>query len=156
MFEIKFPIVIQRRIHFKSFSIFCDWQSAGVFFPHPNGNAFCSFATCSIIFVSSINSMKPTDAYMHICVNKIIIIRSDNGLSPGRRQAIIWISAIILSIGTLKINFSEVLIEIHIFSFKKMHMKLSSARWQPFCLGLNELRVACNKISSQLTHVANP
>ena len=36
---------------------------------------------------------------------------SDNGLSPGRRQAIIWINAGLLSIGTLGINFSELLID---------------------------------------------
>ena len=35
---------------------------------------------------------------MHICVNKLIIIGSDNGLSPGRRQAIIWTNAGILLI----------------------------------------------------------
>ena len=29
----------------------------------------------------------------HICVSKINIIGSDNGLSPGRRQAIIWTNA---------------------------------------------------------------
>ena len=35
----------------------------------------------------------------HICVNKIITIGSDNGLSPGRRQAIIWTNAGMLLIG---------------------------------------------------------
>ena len=34
----------------------------------------------------------------------------DNGLSPGRRQAIIWTSAGILLIGPLRTNFSEILI----------------------------------------------
>ena len=29
----------------------------------------------------------------YICVSKLTIIGSDNGLSPGRRQAIIWTSA---------------------------------------------------------------
>ena len=29
----------------------------------------------------------------HICVSKLTIIGSDNGLSPGRRQAIIWTNA---------------------------------------------------------------
>ena len=38
---------------------------------------------------------------MHICVSKLIIIRSDNGLSPGRHQAIIWTNAGILLIGPL-------------------------------------------------------
>ena len=73
----------------------------------------------------------------HICVSKLNIIGSDNGLSPGRHQAIIWTNSGILLIGTLGTKFSEILGEIHIFSFKKMHLKMSSAKWRPFCLGLN-------------------
>ena len=37
---------------------------------------------------------------------------SDNGLSPGRRQAIILTHVLILLIGPLGTNFSEILIEI--------------------------------------------
>ena len=37
----------------------------------------------------------------HICVSKLTIIASDNDLSPGRRLAIIWNNAGILSIGLL-------------------------------------------------------
>ena len=76
----------------------------------------------------------------HICVSKLTIIGSDNGLSPGRRQAIIWTNAGILLIRPLGTNFSEILIRIQTFSFKKMHLKMSSAKWHPFCLGLNVLR----------------
>ena len=77
---------------------------------------------------------------MHICVDNLTIINSDNGLSPGRRQAIIWTNAgILLLIGTLGTNLSEILIEIQIFSFKKMGLKVSSAKWRPFCIGLNVL-----------------
>ena len=75
----------------------------------------------------------------HICISKLIIIGSDNGLSPGRRQAIIWTNAGILLIWTLGTNFSEILSEIHAFSFMKMHLKRSSAKWLPFCLSLNVL-----------------
>ena len=50
----------------------------------------------------------------HICVVELTIIGSDNGLSPGRRQAIIWTNVGILLIGTLGTNFSEILIEIRI------------------------------------------
>ena len=75
----------------------------------------------------------------HICVSKLTIIGSDNGLSPGRRQAIIETKAGMLLIEPLGTNFSEILIEIHIFWFKKMHLKMSSAKWCPFCLGLNVL-----------------
>ena len=75
----------------------------------------------------------------HICVSNLIIIGSDNGLSPGRRQAIIWTNAGIFLIGPLRTNFNEILIEILTFSFKKMRLKVSSAKWRPFCLGLNVL-----------------
>ena len=79
----------------------------------------------------------------HICVSKLNIIASDNGLSPGRRQAIIWTSARILLIGSVGTNFSEILIEIIIFSFKKMRLKVLSAKWRPCCLGLNVLTQIC-------------
>ena len=75
----------------------------------------------------------------HICVVKLTIIGSNNGLSPEWRQAIIWTNAGILLIGPLETNFSEILIWIQTFSFKKMHMKMSSAKWCPICLGLNVL-----------------
>ena len=75
----------------------------------------------------------------HICVSEIIIIDSVNGLSPDRRQAIIWTNAGILLIGPLGTNFNEILIEMNTFSFKKMHFKMSSAKWRLFRLGLNVL-----------------
>ena len=84
------------------------------------------------------NSLRPSDTY--ICVSELTIIGSDNGLSPDRRQAIIWTNAGILIIGPLRTNFSEILIEILAFSYKKMRLKVSSAKWRPFHLGLNVLR----------------
>ena len=75
----------------------------------------------------------------HICVSKLAIIGSGNSLSPGRRQAIIGTNAGILLIGTMGTNFSQNVIEIYTFSFKKMHLKMSSGKWRPFCLGLNVL-----------------
>ena len=75
----------------------------------------------------------------HTCVSKLSSISSDNGLSPGRRQAIIWTNAGILLIGPLGTNFNETSIEIHTFSFKKIRLKLSSGKWRPFCVGLNVL-----------------
>ena len=76
----------------------------------------------------------------HICVSKLtIIVPEDNGLSPDRRQAIVWTNAGILLIRTLGTNFSEILSEIHTFPFKKMHLKTSSAKWRPFCIGFNVL-----------------
>ena len=77
----------------------------------------------------------------HICVSKFTIIGSDTGLSPSRRQAIFWTNAGILLIGPLGTNFNEISIEIHKFSFKKIHLNMSSGKWRPSCLGLNVLMV---------------
>ena len=76
---------------------------------------------------------------MHICVGNLTIIGSDNSLSPGRRQAMTWTNVGILLIGPLGTNFSEMLIKILIFSFKKKHLQISSAKWRPLCLSLNVL-----------------
>ena len=95
-----------------------------------------------------------TDAYMHhsasmslthwgrvthICVSRLTITGSDNGLSPGRRQAILWTNNGILLIGPLGTNCKENLSEILTFLFMKMRLKVSSAKWRPFCLSLNVL-----------------
>ena len=80
-------------------------------------------------------------------VSKLTITGSDNGLSPGRCQAIIWTNAGILLIRKLGTNFSEILSEIRIFSLKKMLLKMSSAKWQQICLGLKVLT------SPKLTYV---
>ena len=69
------------------------------------------------------------------------IIGSDNGLLPGRHQAIIWTNGGILLIGPLGTNFNEILIEIYTFSLKKMHLKILPGKRWPFCLSLNELKL---------------
>ena len=59
-----------------------------------------------------------------ICIGNLTLIGSDNGLSPDRRQAIIWTNARILLIGPLGTNFSENWIEILTYSFKKMRLNV--------------------------------
>ena len=46
-------------------------------------------------------------------------IASDNALSPGRSQSIIWTNAGILSIGPFSTNFIDILIESHTFHSRK-------------------------------------
>ena len=75
----------------------------------------------------------------HICIRKLTIIGSDIGLSPGRCQVIIWTNAGILLIRTSGTNFSEISSEIHPFSFKKGHLKISSVKWWEFSRCLNVL-----------------
>ena len=106
----------------------------------------CAFAIssrlCAVHALSSILQyfvLTHSGRVTHICVSKLTIIDSDNGLSPGRRQAIIWTNARILLIGPLGTNFSDILNGIQTFSFKKVHLKMSSAKWRSFPLGLNVL-----------------
>ena len=88
----------------------------------------------------------------HICVVKLTITASDNGLSPERHQAIIWTNAGILLIGPLGTNVSEILIAIQTFSLKKIRLKMSSAKCCSFRPGLNELSlmtwVTCSTCST--------
>ena len=74
---------------------------------------------------------------LHICIYAVnrVSIGSDSGLSPIRRQAIITGS---LSIGPLGTNFTEILMKIQNFSLTKMHLKISSAKWRPYCPGWDE------------------
>ena len=76
----------------------------------------------------------------HICVSKLSIIGSDNGLAPGWLQAIIWTNDGILLIGPLGTNFSKILIEIQTFSLKKIRLKMSSEKCCSFRLSLNVLK----------------
>ena len=77
----------------------------------------------------------------HICVSKLTIIGSNNGLLFGWCQAIIWTNDGISLIGPLGKNFSETLIKIHTFSVKEMHLKMSG-KWRPFLLSLKVLMVS--------------
>ena len=75
----------------------------------------------------------------HICVSRLTTIGSDDGLSPSRHQPLSKPMLGILLIRILGTNFGETLSEIHTFSFKKMFLKMSSAKWRSFCLGFNVL-----------------
>ena len=83
-----------------------------------------------------------------IYISNLAIVDSVNGLWPNQCQAIFWTNAGMLSIWPLGTNFSEILIEILTFSFKKIHLKVSSAKWRPFCLGLSVLKIRCQNSTS--------
>ena len=53
--------------------------------------------------------------------------------------------------GPLETNLNEILIEIHAFSFTKIHLKMSSGKWRPFCAGLNVLRFL-NKLTTNVRY----
>ena len=120
----------------------CRWSYPGAYvlisavYNNRKNPSNCVFCIYLIYFTTSLTHW---GRVTHTCVGKLSIIGSDNGLSPNRRQAIIWTNAGILLIGTLGTNVSEISIEIYTLSFRKMHLKMSSGKWRPCCLGLNEL-----------------
>ena len=92
------------------------------------------------------DSLRPIDVYMRLV--SYAIIGSDNGLSPGRRQAILWPNAGILLFGPFGTNFSGILIGIQTFSLRKMYLKISFAKWHSFCLGLILLGKSFQSVNS--------
>ena len=99
-----------------------------------SGSGACRCASVGMNFQVTcgvrLNSLRPS---------KLTIIGSYNGLSPGRRQAIIWTSDGILLNGPVGTNFYEILVEICVFSVTKTNLKMSSGNWRQFRLGLNVL-----------------
>ena len=117
-----------------------------------------------LTYSQQINSLRTTSMHVpgcielthlgwvtHICVSKLTIIASDYGLAPGRHHAIIWSSAGFFLIGPLGTNISDILIRIHTFSLKKMHLKILPGKWWPFCLGINVLMSILTSLSPSLS-----
>ena len=117
------------------------YRWARIFYVFDSEDGKCYKRQQSTRFYLWINSLMPSE---HICVGKLAIISSGNGLSPRRHQAIIWTSVGILIIGPFGTNVSDILIIIHTFSFKKFNLKLSFAKWRPLCPGLNMLNCLDN------------
>ena len=67
---------------------------------------FFFFNKCSLLSMRFI-ALTDWGRETHICVGNLTIISTDVGLSPGRRQAIIWTNTGLLLIGPLWTYFSE-------------------------------------------------
>ena len=107
------------------------WYRQAIF--KSKGDKLSSSAECRIrtqglrhLFASRLNAY--IYIYIYASIN-LAIIGPDNGLSPDRRQAIIWSNAEIFLIEPLGKNFSDIWTEIHTFSFKEIYLKMSSGKW---------------------------
>ena len=60
----------------------------------------------------------------HTALEILVDISSSNGLVPNRHHANTWTNLNLLSIGSLRTNLCKTLIKIHIFSLKKMYLKI--------------------------------
>ena len=90
----------------------------------------------------------------HICVRNLTTIRSDNGMLPCRRQAIIWTkTGISLIIGfipkhKLQLNLNR---KSSIFIQEKS-FAMPSVKLRPFCLGLYVFKKCGEGVSSYAFH----
>ena len=66
-------------------------------------------------------------------------------------EAIIWTNAVSLSIWPLRTNFSQIVFEIQIVSFKKMHLKMLFGKYETFCPYLNMLNFVSPHYAQTLT-----
>ena len=92
----------------------------------------------------STNSSPPNAAYMYHWTRPSLV--QVMACRQFRSQASTWTNDSLLSIGLLGTNFSEIWIGILSFSFKKMHLKMSSAKkWRPFWW-INASHVFCETL----------
>ena len=120
-------LIIAQIFYYSTFiSEICDvsdiswWQAC--FTCRISGNSqFCNNSKFLFIFflVTSINSSPPRSALVQVMAY--------------RRQDITATHTELLSNWPLGTNFSENLIEIQNLLFKKIHLKISSAKWRSFC-----------------------
>ena len=95
---------------------------------HVSSNKFMS---------SRVNSSFPSAAYMRQWTGSALVqimacrLFGNNSLSKPMLGC--------CQLEPLGTNFNEIWIKIHNVSFRKMHLKMKSAKWRPFCPGGDEL-----------------
>ena len=138
--HVSSPVIAEKRW------LIVDTHSDYFIIQHQSWKASTSQTSCCSILVWVVvrNTILTHWARVtQICVGNLTIIGSDNSLSPGRLRVIIWTNVGILLIRQWRTNFTEILIKIHTFSFNTMHLKMSSVKRRPFCLGLKMLKTRC-------------
>ena len=124
--------------HFAHFA-YCDGQSHGqwrlagciLFWGGLSNNPKCIMGFLKTH--ESNNSLRHWGRVTHICFTKQWLI--NNGLAPGHHLKQCWD----IINWTLKNNLQWNFNQNSYISFKKMHLKMLSVKWCPFCLCLNVL-----------------
>ena len=110
----------------------CRWKSIG----------FCLWPPSTCIWNFKLKFQSKLD----LCSGNHVVYRQTDGRTDGRTR---WIQYTPPPTGLLSIRpqgeyFNEILIKIKTFSFKKIHLKVLSAKSRPFCLGFDVLHVLGN------------
>ena len=85
----------------------------------------------------------PKHYWFHIPLHKlsqVVVVTFANSSPPSATYILQWIEAALVEIMACRLN-QLILIKIQNFSFTKMHPKISSAKWRPFCPGGDELSI---------------
>ena len=82
-----------------------------------------------------------------------VIVDSVNGLSPVQHQAIIWNKADILLIWPIRTNFSEILIKIQWFLFKKTNWKNVVCNMAAILSGPQYVVVVCDSPGVSISRI---
>ena len=90
----------------------------------------------------------------HICVSKLTVVGSDNGLPPGRRQAIVWTNAEILLIGPSGTCFRNLNRNSYVFIQENAFCKMAAICFWPQCVKQHDEVVIRNYPDSKV-HGAN-
>ena len=116
--------------------------------PFSSSNGFTNQSGPSMFFISQVQAcvVKLNSCvrvyYIYASMNWVIN-RHGSGLSPLRRQAITRSKAGLLSVGLLETYFSEIWIIILSFSFKKMQLKMSSAKMMAILSRVRWVNTGC-------------
>ena len=90
----------------------------------------------------------------YVSVNKVNI-GSDNDLASVWHQAVLWTNVGVLLLEPLGTNFSEIWNKVQTYSYKKMSLKMLSAKWWSFCLKVTSCyQTWCD--SHRSTHSGSP
>ena len=89
-----------------------------------------------------VSSLSPSDAYMRRKPSPSLVRIMAYHL-VGAKPSSCW-NFVNWTLRYIFQYFSKMVTKIHIFSFTKKHLKISYAKWWPFCLGLNVLRYKYN------------
>ena len=94
-------------------------------------------------WISYVNSLRPSNAYMLRWTNqhwfRLWLVAWS---APSHYLNQCW-KIVNWNLRNREQTSVKSLTKIHTFSFKKMHLKISSVKWRPFCLGLLKHPPAC-------------
>ena len=116
----------------------CPLQKSGHFVVTSFGQAFPALVDqIQVGSFTEYTSSPPSTAYMRQWIESALVQIMACRLFGAK---LLSKPMLFLSIGPLGTNFNGILIKIQNFSLTKLHLKIPSAKWRPFCSGGDEIQ----------------